>query len=290
MQKMTDHKHPVCDECRELAVTRWSNEGLNRCYDCNRKFLVKKAIQKEPQDIEKLIKLFEERPHLPLRRSEVHGIVKALQLSGEIQVKDDVLYVPVYDMWTSPPNAVSPLLQRIAEQRHAQQQQELTASCPANMSLTGHVPVILPPPLSRPHWHQSWMDIAKVIAERSYDPRLKVGAIIVSSDNTQMLSVGYNGNYKGGPNEHESSEPGQSGFIHAEINALLKCDYNFPKLKHMYVTHSPCRQCAKCIINGGISSLVYDIPYRDTSGLDLLKSAGVQVFSMSEAILMPRSR
>jgi dCMP deaminase len=128
------------------------------------------------------------------------------------------------------------------------------------------------------------MSIARVIAERSYDPRLKVGAIIVSSDNTQMLSGGYNGNYAGGPHEHESPEPGQSGFIHAEINALLKLDYNNPKEKHMYLTHSPCRMCAKCIINAGIKRVVYEIPYRDSSGVELLRSVGIDARSLEEAI------
>lgn len=128
------------------------------------------------------------------------------------------------------------------------------------------------------------MAIARTIAARSCDPRLKVGAIIVSSDNTQMLSGGYNGNYAGGPNEHESPEPGQSGFIHAEINALIKLDFNFSKEKHMYLTHSPCRMCAKCIINAGISMVVYGEAYRDPSGLDLLASAGVHTLSLEEAI------
>ncbi len=128
------------------------------------------------------------------------------------------------------------------------------------------------------------MNVAKIMSERSCDPRLKVGAIVVSEDNTQMLSVGYNGNYKGGPNEHESLEPGQSGFIHAEINALVKCDFNFAKKKHMYITHSPCRQCAKLIINAEISKVVYGILYRDPSGIDLLKSVGVEVLSIEEAI------
>lgn len=143
----------------------------------------------------------------------------------------------------------------------------------------------------RPTWPETWMGVAKMIASRSYDPRLKVGAIIVSSDNTQVLSVGYNGNYRGGPHEHESTEPGLSGFIHAEINALLKVDYNFPKEKHMYVTHSPCRMCAKCLINGGVKQLVYNEMYRDESGLDLLRSAGVRVLSLDQAILIAtRSR
>lgn len=123
------------------------------------------------------------------------------------------------------------------------------------------------------------------IAERSYEPRLKVAAIVVSSDNTQMLSIGYNGNYRGGPHFHESTEPGKSGFIHAEVNALVKCDFNFAKPKHMYITHSPCRDCAKLIINAEIARVVYSIPYRDTSGIELLRSAGIEVLSIEEAIV-----
>ena len=99
-----------------------------------------------------------------------------------------------------------------------------------------------------------------------------------------MLSVGYNGNYKGGPHEHESTEPGKSGFIHAEVNALVKCDYNFGKKKHMYVTHSPCRDCAKLIVNAEIARVVYGVQYRDSSGLDLLRSGGIEVLSIEEAI------
>lgn len=142
----------------------------------------------------------------------------------------------------------------------------------------------------RPTWPEIWSDVAEIIAERSYDPRLKVGAIIVSEDNTQLLSLGYNGNYKGGPHQHESTEPGKSGFIHAEVNALIKCDYNFPKRKHMYVTHSPCRNCAKLIINADIARVVFGIPYRDSSGLDLLRSTGIEVLSIDDAILMANPR
>jgi dCMP deaminase len=128
------------------------------------------------------------------------------------------------------------------------------------------------------------MTVAGEIAKRSYDPRLRVGAIIVSDDNTQVLALGYNGNYRGGPHEHESPEPGKSGFIHAETNALVKCDFNFPKPKHMYVTHMPCRDCAKLIINAGIARVVYGVPYRNTSGVDLLRTAGVEVLSLEEVL------
>lgn len=132
------------------------------------------------------------------------------------------------------------------------------------------------------------MSIAHEISKRSYDPLLKVGAIVVSEDNTRMLAVGYNGNYKGGPNERESEDPGQGGLIHAEINALVKCDYNFSKKKHMYLTHSPCRACAKLIVNADISRVVYDNLYRDSSGLDILITSGIDVISFSEVILRDR--
>jgi len=129
----------------------------------------------------------------------------------------------------------------------------------------------------RPSWDEIWMGMAHNISRRSYDPRHQVGAIIVTQDNSQVLSLGYNGNYKGGPNEVESEIPGDSGMLHAEINALLKLDYNNPKQKAMYVTLSPCRMCSKAIINAGINEVVYDREYRDTTGLDILKSVGVRV-------------
>jgi dCMP deaminase len=119
------------------------------------------------------------------------------------------------------------------------------------------------------------METARTIARRSIDPRNKVGTVIVSDDNTQVLSVGYNGNYAGGPNEVESTEPGDSGCIHAEINALLKLDYNNPKRKIMYVTLSPCRMCAKAIINAGIDEVIYQEEYRDISSLEILSDASV---------------
>jgi len=128
------------------------------------------------------------------------------------------------------------------------------------------------------------MKITKNIAERSYDPHLKVGAIIVSEDNTQMLSIGYNGNYAGGPNHRESDVQGEGGFLHAEQNAIIKCDYNFPKNKIMYVTHSPCRLCCKFIINAGISKVIYSDIYRDESGLELLSDKSIEVIRYCEDI------
>jgi dCMP deaminase len=127
----------------------------------------------------------------------------------------------------------------------------------------------------RPSWDQIWSNFSTLISERSYDPRTKVGAVVVTEDNTQVLSVGYNGNHRGGANHVDSTEPGLSGFIHAEVNALVKMDYNNPKKKVMYVTHSPCVACAKLIINANIHEVKYLEEYRDSSGVELLKSFGV---------------
>ena len=131
--------------------------------------------------------------------------------------------------------------------------------------------------MNRPTWDDVWMKTAKILSDRSYDPRYKVGAIVVSGDNTQVLAVGYNGNYSGGPNEVESDIPGESGMIHAEINALLKLDYNNPKEKKLYVTLSPCKMCAKAIVNTRIDCVIYREEYRDTAGLEILKEAGIEV-------------
>lgn len=127
----------------------------------------------------------------------------------------------------------------------------------------------------RPSWDSIWMEMAHLISRRSYDPRHQVGTVVVTSDNSQVLSIGYNGNYRGGPNEVESEVPGESGMLHSEINALLKMDYNNPKGKILYVTLSPCRMCAKAIVNAGINEVVYGAEYRDRSGLEILKVSGI---------------
>ena len=142
----------------------------------------------------------------------------------------------------------------------------------------------------RPSWDDVWSSTAKILSERSYDPRHKVGAIIVTGDNTQVLAVGYNGNYSGGPNEVESSLPGESGLIHAEINALLKLDYINPKRKSMYVTLSPCKMCAKAIVNSGINEVVYCEEYRDTSGIQILQNAGVKVRNYRSSSLLQQDK
>jgi dCMP deaminase len=130
----------------------------------------------------------------------------------------------------------------------------------------------------RPDWNEIWKRFALDIAKRSPDPKFQVGAVIVTDDNTQVLALGYNGDHKGGPNCRESLETGKSGFIHAEVNALIKCDFNNPKNKKMYLTHSPCPVCAKCIVNAGIEEVLYIKDYKpDMTGIDILKNSNIKV-------------
>lgn len=62
-----------------------------------------------------------------------------------------------------------------------------------------------------------------------------------------------------------------------EVNALIKLVFNSPKRKKMYVTLSPCKMCAKAIVNAGIGEVIFAEEYRDTTGIDILKSAGIKV-------------
>jgi dCMP deaminase len=134
----------------------------------------------------------------------------------------------------------------------------------------------------RRSWNDIWKSFALDIAKRSPDPKFQVGAVIVTNDNTQVLALGYNGDHKGGPNCRESLETGKSGFIHAEVNALIKCDFNNPKKKKMYLTHSPCPVCAKCIVNAGIDEVLYIKDYKpDMTGISILKDSNIKVKKLS---------
>jgi dCMP deaminase len=131
--------------------------------------------------------------------------------------------------------------------------------------------------ISRPTWDEIWGNFSKQISLRSPDPKHKVGAVVVNDQNTQVLSIGYNGDQKGGNNKRKSMDVGESGFIHAEINALIKLDYNNPAVKKMYLTLSPCEICAKAIINAGINEVIFLERYEQSNGIDILIDAGISV-------------
>jgi len=110
-------------------------------------------------------------------------------------------------------------------------------------------------------WHEKWMDAAYQIAKWSKDPSTKVGAVIVNSDN-RRLSEGYNGIPVGVKDlEIRNVRPDKyHWYEHAERNAI----YSAARLGHsvmngiMYVTSFPCSDCARGIIQSGITTLIYD--------------------------------
>lgn len=103
----------------------------------------------------------------------------------------------------------------------------------------------------------------------------KVAAIVVNESLTQVLSIGINGGPKGLANCLCVID-GKYGCIHAEINALIKCNSAEPR-KIMIVTLQPCKQCAAAIINapGGFSTVYYLKKWKDDAGLKLLRAAGI---------------
>lgn len=104
-----------------------------------------------------------------------------------------------------------------------------------------------------------------------------VTAIITDKELTQVFSIGVNGGPKGLA-DCMCNIDGKYGCIHAEMNALIKCSNSEPK-KVMFVTLSPCKQCAAAIINapGGFAAVYYFEKWKDDSGIKLLKAAGIHV-------------
>ncbi len=126
---------------------------------------------------------------------------------------------------------------------------------------------------------------AKNISLLSYDPKYQVGAIIFKNDFSDIHAIGYNGNYSGGENSRDSDEKGQSGFIHAEINALIKAKMYNPGDYTMLITHNPCSNCAKCVVNSGIREVVFLENYSPDNGYkDIFKNSGVKVSTVKKMI------
>ena len=123
-----------------------------------------------------------------------------------------------------------------------------------------------------------YMRMAYVWAENSYCERRKVGAILVK--NRMIISDGYNGTPCGFENICEDDNFKTKPYVlHAEANAITKIarSHNSSEGATMYVTTSPCIECAKLIIQAGIIRVVYCDEYHVTDGLDLLKRAGIEV-------------
>jgi dCMP deaminase len=108
-----------------------------------------------------------------------------------------------------------------------------------------------------------------------------VGAIIVKD--SIIISDGYNGTPAGFDNCCENEEGNTHWYVlHAEANAILKVARSSNNCKDatLYLTHSPCKDCSKLVLQSGITRLVYQEAYKDTSGIDFLKNAGLEVVQL----------
>jgi dCMP deaminase len=128
-----------------------------------------------------------------------------------------------------------------------------------------------------------WMDQAARCAAESHARRRKVGALIEKNGNP--ISVGWNGMPSGMDNNCEDELPDgtlitKPEVLHAELNALMKLTRSSGTPTDgatMYITLSPCTECAKLIIQSGIKRVVFKDAYRDLSGVELLKKVSVKV-------------
>jgi len=130
-----------------------------------------------------------------------------------------------------------------------------------------------------------YIQMARVWATNSYCKRRQVGALIVKD--RMIISDGYNGTPSGFENECED-ENGQSKpyVLHAEANAITKVakSNNSSEGATLYITASPCMDCAKLIIQAGIIRVVYADEYRIVDGIELLEKAGIEIVQMSSVI------
>ena len=135
-------------------------------------------------------------------------------------------------------------------------------------------------------YHRLYIDLAERIALMSYAKRLKVGSVLVKNDN--IISFSWNGTPSGFDNncEHDSIDQNgnevlttKSEVLHAESNVLLKAARNGVNTKDsiLYITHAPCQQCAKLILQASINDVFYKNVYRDVGGIDFLKKCGIKV-------------
>jgi len=147
---------------------------------------------------------------------------------------------------------------------------------PENTHPLNLLPADAEPQLDRIPLYEVYMRMAEELAKRSTCERLQVGTVVTDALLQNVVAIGYNGNARGFPNRCDSKVPGACGCIHSEVNALVKAPGGMSD-KVVFVTDSPCVACAKLMINAGASHVFFRRPYRDPSGVETLKAAGITV-------------
>ncbi len=151
--------------------------------------------------------------------------------------------------------------------------------------------------MSRPSWHEYFMQITELVSSRATCLRRKVGAVITRDK--RILTTGYNGppenimhcEKRGGCLRDELKIPsGQrmelSRAIHAEQNAIIQAAKMGISIQDstLYVTTHPCFTCAKMLINAGVKEIIYKEGYPDEFAQEILKEAGVKVIQFDELL------
>lgn len=133
-------------------------------------------------------------------------------------------------------------------------------------------------PAKQERYDRAYMKMATEWAALSHCKRKQVGALIVKDG--MIISDGYNGTPTGFPNDCEDADGLTYWYVlHAEANAILKVarSTNNARGATLYLTHSPCRECSKLILQAGIKRLVYRDAYKDPAGLELLRTGGLLI-------------
>ena len=132
-----------------------------------------------------------------------------------------------------------------------------------------------------------YSDIAERVAELSSARRLQVGAIVVRDD--RIISMGYNGMPAGWDNNCESELADgtlktRPEVLHAEMNALMKLarSHESGLGADLFITHSPCMECAKGIYQAGINRVYYGTQYRSNDGIQFLNQSNIEVIHTGE--------
>ena len=126
-----------------------------------------------------------------------------------------------------------------------------------------------------------FVDILTSIKNLSNSSTTKVGCMALRKDFSKIASFGYNGSYSGaGINDETGTEedslvPGESGFIHAEINMIAKFKEHDPENYIILLTLSPCKMCTKILVNAGFKHVYWLTDYRDTDHLSIFKNVGI---------------
>lgn len=134
---------------------------------------------------------------------------------------------------------------------------------------------------------QRYLAMARIWSHNSYCKRRQVGALIVK--NKMIISDGYNGTPSGFENECEDENNKTKAYVlHAEANAITKVAHsnNSSEGATLYVTSSPCIECAKLIIQAGIKRVVFSEKYHSVEGVELLERANIDTAHIEEEIII----